>query len=154
MTTLYEHLPVDIREVVDAYVVDLSPHPWRTRFLALIDLLEEKLESRTEPKRWRLIQQWTGIVTATLEHLRPDSSVVECLGLMSISFNEQWRAQALGQIERDPTVLDRLVAICSDWEDIVDSVLEALIKDGQSKRDRLAAADRDLFQRQHMIRRH
>ncbi|MGY3442820.1 hypothetical protein [Bradyrhizobium sp. USDA 4473] len=44
---------------------------------------------------------------------------------MSISFNDQWRAQALGQIERDPTVLDRLIAICPDWEDIVDSVVEA-----------------------------
>ncbi|MEY9593033.1 hypothetical protein ABIA06_005324 [Bradyrhizobium yuanmingense] len=44
---------------------------------------------------------------------------------MSISFNDQWRAQALGQIERDPTVLDRLVAICPDWEDIVETVWEA-----------------------------
>ncbi|MEY9900723.1 hypothetical protein [Bradyrhizobium sp. USDA 329] len=64
-------------------------------------------------------------MTAILEHLPPDSSVVECLGLMSISFNDQWRAQALGQIERDPTVLDRLVAVCPDWEDIVETVLEA-----------------------------
>jgi hypothetical protein len=46
------------------------------------------------------------------------------LGLMSISFNDQWRAQALGQIERDPTVLDRLVAICPDWGDIVETVVE------------------------------
>ncbi|MEY9593034.1 hypothetical protein ABIA06_005325 [Bradyrhizobium yuanmingense] len=45
--TLYEHLPADIREVVDAYVGDLRPQPWRIRFLLLIDLLQEKLERRT-----------------------------------------------------------------------------------------------------------
>ena len=122
---LYEHLPADIRATVDALVVELKPQAWSTRFLALIGLLGEKLESRTEPEPWQLIQQWAGIVTATLEHLRPDSSIVECLGLMSISFNDQWRAQALGQIERDPRALDRLVAVCPAWEDIVGSVLEA-----------------------------
>jgi hypothetical protein len=122
--TLYAHLPADIREVVDAYVVDLRPQPWRIRFLALIDLLEEKLETGAAAEHWRLLQQWTGIVTAILEHLSPDSLVVECLGLMSISFNDEWRAQALGQIERDPTVLDRLVTICPEWEDIVETVLE------------------------------
>ncbi|WP_038947429.1 hypothetical protein [Bradyrhizobium genomosp. III] len=123
--TLYEHFPADIRETVDALVTELRPQPWPTRFFALIGLLGEKLEARREAEPWHLIQQWTGIVTATMEHLLPDSSVVECLGLMSISFNDQWRAQALGQIERDPTVLDRLVAICPDWEDIVESVIEA-----------------------------
>ncbi|MBR1175362.1 hypothetical protein JQ617_15475 [Bradyrhizobium sp. KB893862 SZCCT0404] len=123
--TLYEHLPANIREVVDAYVADLRPQPWRIRFLLLIDLLQEKLESGAAAEQWRLLQQWTGIVTAILEHLPPDSSVVECLGLMSISFNDEWRAQALAQIERDPTVLDQLVAICPDWEDIVETVLEA-----------------------------
>ncbi|MGX1102317.1 hypothetical protein [Bradyrhizobium elkanii] len=133
--TLYEHFPADIREVVDAYVVDLRPEPWRIRFLLLIDLLQEKLETGATAAHWSLLQQWTGIVTAILEHLPPNSSVVECLGLMSISFNDQWRAQALGQIERDPTVLDRLVAVCPDWEDIVETVLEAYqerpIKAGQ-----------------------
>ncbi|MCA1396964.1 hypothetical protein [Bradyrhizobium sp. BRP56] len=123
--TLYEHFPADMRDVVDAYVADLKPQPWPIRFLALIDLLEEKLETKSAPQRRHLIQQWSGIVTATLEHLQSDSSVVECLGLMSISFNDQWRAQALGQIERDPTVLDRLVAICPHWEDIVEGVLDA-----------------------------
>jgi hypothetical protein len=123
--TLYEHLPVDIRGTVDALVLELKPQPWPTRFLAMIGLLGEKLEARTEREPWNLIQQWTALVTATLEHLQPDSSAVECLGLMSISLNGNWRAQALGQIERDSTVLDRLVAICPDWEDIVDSVLEA-----------------------------
>ncbi|WP_164940690.1 hypothetical protein [Bradyrhizobium zhanjiangense] len=136
--TLCEHLPADIREVVDAYVGDLRPQPWRIRFLLLIDLLQEKLESGPAAEHWRLLQQWTGIVTAILEQLPPDSSVVECLGLMSISFNDQWRAQALGQIERDPTVLDRLVAICPDWEDIVETVLETNqrrpIKAGQVRR--------------------
>ncbi|WFU25454.1 hypothetical protein QA649_04205 [Bradyrhizobium sp. CB1717] len=122
--TLYEHLPADIREVVDAYVGDLRPQPWRTRFRLLIDLLQEKLETGDAAEHWRLLQQWTGIVTAILEHLPPDSSVVECLGLMSVSFNDQWRAQALAQIERDPTVLDRLVAICPDWGDIVETVVE------------------------------
>ncbi|MET4803972.1 hypothetical protein [Bradyrhizobium sp. LB11.1] len=123
--TLYEHLPADVRGTVDALVVELQPQPWSTRFLALIGLLGEKLEVRTEREPWNLIQEWAALMTATLEHLQPDSSVVECLGLMSISFNDRWRAQALGQIERDPTVLDRLVAACPDWGDIVDSVLEA-----------------------------
>ncbi|MCP1850073.1 MULTISPECIES: hypothetical protein [unclassified Bradyrhizobium] len=125
MTTLYEHLPDDIREVVDAYVAELRPQPWPIRFRALVDLLQEKLDTSAATERWRLIQEWTGIVTATLEHLPPHSSVVECLGLMSISFNDQWRAQALGQIDRDPTVIDRLIAICPDWDDIVDSLAEA-----------------------------
>ncbi|MEY9160981.1 hypothetical protein ABIG04_009291 [Bradyrhizobium japonicum] len=40
--TLSEHLPADIREVMDAYVGDLRPQPWRIRFLLLIDLLQEK----------------------------------------------------------------------------------------------------------------
>lgn len=123
--TLYEHLPVDMREVVDAYVAELRPQPWLIRFLALMDLLEEKLDTSAESERWRLIQEWSGIVTATLEHLPPHSSVVECLALMSISFNEIWRAQALGEIDRDPTVIDRLVAIYPDWDDIVESVEEA-----------------------------
>ncbi|MFK4490060.1 hypothetical protein [Bradyrhizobium sp. USDA 336] len=137
MTTLYEHLPADIREVVDAYVADLRPQTWRIRLLLLIDLLQETLETRPAAEHWRLLQQWTGIVTAILEHLPPDSSFVECLGLMSISFNDQWRAQALGQIERDPTVLDRLVAICPDWGDIVETISEAdqtrPIKAGQAR---------------------
>jgi len=123
--TLHEHLPVDIRGTVDALVAELRPQPWPSRFLALIGLLGEQLEARTDPEPWHPIQQWTGVVTATLEHLPPDSSVVECLGLMSISFNEQWRAQALGQIDRDPTVIDRLIAIYLDCDDIVDSVAEA-----------------------------
>jgi hypothetical protein len=73
-----------------------------------------------------MIQQWSGLVTATLERLPPDSSVVECLGLMSISFNDQWRAQALAQIERDPTVIDRLIRLYPAWEEIVVSVLTAV----------------------------
>jgi len=123
--TLYEHLPADIRSMVDSLVAELKPYSWPARFLALIGLLGEKLEARTEPEPWHMIQQWAGLATAILEQLQPDSSVVECVGLMSISFNDQWRAQALGQIERDLTVLDRLLAICPDWDDIVESVLEA-----------------------------
>ena len=88
--TLYEHLPVDIRGTVDALVLELKPQPWPTRFLAMIGLLGEKLEARTEREPWNLIQQWTALVTATLEHLQPDSSAVECLGLMSISLNGNW----------------------------------------------------------------
>ncbi|MEY9900724.1 hypothetical protein ABIA44_004898 [Bradyrhizobium sp. USDA 329] len=57
--TLYEHLPADIREVVDAYVADLRPQPWRIRFLLLIDLLQEKLETGATAGQWRLLQQWT-----------------------------------------------------------------------------------------------
>jgi hypothetical protein len=73
-----------------------------------------------------MIQQWSGLVTATLERLAPDSSVVECLGLMSISFNDQWRAQALAQVERDPTVIDRLIGLYPAWDEIVVSVLTAV----------------------------
>jgi hypothetical protein len=43
-----------------------------------------------------------------------------------ISFNDQWRAQALAQIERDPTVIDRLIRLYPAWEEIVVSVLTAV----------------------------
>lgn len=82
------------------------------------------MEARAEPKPWHLVQQWANVVTATLERLQSESSVIECLGLMSISFNEQWRAKALGQIERDPAVLDRLSPSVAR-DDNVDNVADA-----------------------------
>ena len=60
---------------------------------------------RLNPRR---VQEWSGIVTATLEHLPPDTSIVECLALMSVSFNDEWRAQAIARMDRDPHVFDRL----------------------------------------------
>ncbi|WP_245328958.1 hypothetical protein [Bradyrhizobium centrolobii] len=83
------------------------------------------MEKRTATDPWLLLQQWCGIVTAYLEKEPPDSSVVERLALMSISYNDQWIAQALGQIERDPTVLDRLYAAYPAWVDVVESVAQA-----------------------------
>lgn len=103
--TLYEHMPDDIRCAVDEIVEAIGPESWPDRFLTLIGLLCEKLEARTDPDPSLLLQQWAGIVTGVLEHLPPDASVIECLALMSISFNDQWRAQALAQIDRDPAVL-------------------------------------------------
>jgi hypothetical protein len=44
---------------------------------------------------------------------------------MSVSFNDQWRAQAIARMDRDPNVFDRLCVICPDWGAIVDSVAEA-----------------------------
>jgi len=49
---------------------------------------------------------------AVLEQLPPDSSVAECLALMSISFNDQWRAQAIARMGRDPQVF---WSIYPDW---------------------------------------
>jgi hypothetical protein len=87
--------------------------------------LSEKLEASAAKDQPQLIQQWAGLVTARLERLPPDSSVIECLGLMSISFNGRWRAQALAQIERDPKVLDRLINTYPAWDEVVESVLDA-----------------------------
>jgi hypothetical protein len=93
--TLYEHMPAAIRGVVDEIVEVLRPEPWQDRFAALYGLLSDKLEEGTRAEPLHLLQEWSGIVTAVLEQLPPDSSVVECLALMSISFNDEWRAQAI-----------------------------------------------------------
>jgi hypothetical protein len=45
---------------------------------------------------------------------------------MSISFNDQWRAQALAQVERDPMIIDRLTRLYPAWDEIVLSVLTAV----------------------------
>lgn len=123
--TFYEHMPEQIREVVDEIVEAIRPEPWSNRFLSLFGLLCEKLEARADPDPSHLLQQWTGIVTAVLEQLPPDRSVMECLALMSISFNDAWRAQALAQFDRDPTVFDRLIAEYPAWSDVVESLLDA-----------------------------
>ena len=123
--TLYEYLPTDIQETVDGFVEELETLPWSARLHFLIGVLVDNLEGRAAAEPWLLIQQWTGIVTAILEKLKVDSGVPECVALMSISLDDQWRAQALGQIERDPAVLDYLAVSYPAWGEIVDSVLEA-----------------------------
>lgn len=50
---------------------------------------------------------------------------MECLALMSISFNDQWRAQALAQFDRAPTVFDRLISAYPAWNDVVESLVDA-----------------------------
>jgi hypothetical protein len=72
-----------------------------------------------------LLQEWSGIVTATQEKLRPDSSVVECLALMGVSFNDGWRAQAIAQMDRDPNVFDGLCSTYPNWRTIVEGLVEA-----------------------------
>jgi hypothetical protein len=72
-----------------------------------------------------VLQEWSGIVTAVLEKLPPDSSIAECLALMSISFNDQWRAQAIARMDREPGVFDRLCSNYTDWDAIVDDFVEA-----------------------------
>ena len=106
--TLYEHMPEGMRQVVDDVVEVLRPEPWPHRFAALYVLLCDKLEEQTDADASHRLQEWSGIVTATLEKLPPDSSVVECLALMSVSFNDEWRAQAIARMDRDPNVFDRL----------------------------------------------
>jgi hypothetical protein len=125
MTTLYEHLPDGIRQVVDDIVEVLRPEPWSDRFAALYVLLCKKLEERDGSDPSHLLQEWSGIVTAVLEHLPPDSSVVECLALMSVSWNDQWRAQTIARMDRDPNVFDRLCLIYPDWDTIIDRLAEA-----------------------------
>jgi hypothetical protein len=78
--SLYQYLHSDLRSVVDALVDELEPQPWPIRFLALFGLLSEKLEASAAKDQPRLIQQWAGLVTATLERLPPNSAVIECLG--------------------------------------------------------------------------
>ena len=123
--TLYEHMPDGMRQVVDDIVEVLRHEPWPDRFAALYVLLCDKLEERTGSDRLHLLQEWSGIVTAVLEQLPPDSSIVDCLALMSISFNDQWRAQAIARMDRDPNVFDRLCLIYPDWGAIVDGIAEA-----------------------------
>lgn len=123
--TLYEHMPNGMRQVVDDIVEIFRNEPWPDRFAGLYVLLCDKLEVRTGLDRLHLLQEWCGIVTAVLEHLPPDSSVVECLALMSISFNDPWRAQAIARMDRDPNVFDQLCLIYPDWRAIVDGIAEA-----------------------------
>jgi len=118
-------MPDAIRQVVDDIVDVLRPEPWPDRFRALYGLLCEKLEDRADSDPLHLLQEWSGIVTAVLEQLPPDSSVVECLALMSISFNDQWRAQAIARMDRDPGVFDQVCSIYPDWAAIVDNLAEA-----------------------------
>lgn len=75
--TLYEHMPDAMRRTVDEIVEATEPEPWSNRFLTLFGLLCEKLEARADPDPSHRLQQWAGIVTAILEHLPPDSSVME-----------------------------------------------------------------------------
>ena len=123
--TLYEHMPEGMRQVVDDIVEVLHPKSWPDRFAALYVLLCDKLEEQTGSDALHRLQEWSGIVTATLEKLPPDGSVVECLALMSVSFNDQWRAQAIARMDRDPNVFDRLCLIYPDWGGIVVSLAEA-----------------------------
>jgi len=124
---LYKYLPDAIRETVDEIVEVLRPEPWPDRFAMLYGLLCDKMEERvrTDSEPWHLLQEWSGIVTAVLEQLPPDSSVAECLALMSISFNDRWRAQAIARMDRDPLVFDELCSIYPDWTAIVDDLVEA-----------------------------
>ena len=89
----------------------------------LCDKMEERVRTDAEP--WHLLQEWSGIVTAVLEQLPPDSSVAECLALMSISLNDQWRVQAIARMDRDPFVFDELCSIYPDWTAIVGDLVEA-----------------------------
>jgi hypothetical protein len=123
--SLYEHMPDGMRQVVDEIVEVLRPEPWPDRFAALYGLLCDKMEERRRPDPSHLLQEWSGIVTAVLEKLPPDSSIVECLALMSISFNDQWRAQAIARMDREPNVFDGLCSIYPDWQAIVDDLVEA-----------------------------
>jgi hypothetical protein len=118
-------MPDGIRQVVDDIVDELRPKPWPDRFAALYGLLCDKLEERTDSGPLHLLQEWSGIVTAVLEQLPRDSSVVECPAPMSISFNDQWRGQAIARMDRDPNVFDRLCLIYPDWDAIVDDLIEA-----------------------------
>jgi len=117
-----------MRQVVDDIVEVLQPEPWPLRFAALYVLLCDKLEEQKGSDPSHRLQEWSGIVTATLEKLPPDSSVVECLALMSVSFNDEWRAQAIARMDRDPNVFDRLCLIFTDWSAIVDGLAEACRK--------------------------
>jgi hypothetical protein len=100
----------------------------RTDFAALYALLCDKLHEGARSDPLHLLQEWSGIVTAVLEHLPPDSSVVECLALMGISFNDEWRAQAIARMDRDPNVFDQLCVMYPDWYNIVDGLGEAHLK--------------------------
>jgi hypothetical protein len=123
--TLYEHMPVAIRQAVDEIVEVLRPESWPDRFAMLCGLLFDKLEARSRSDPSHLLQEFSGIVTAVLEQLPPDSSVVECLALMSITFNDEWRAQAIVRMDRDPDVFHQLCSNYPDWPFIVEDLAEA-----------------------------
>jgi hypothetical protein len=122
-------MPVAIRQAVDEIVEVLRPESWPDRFAMLSGLLFDKLEtrsrseSRSDPSH--LLQEFSGIVTAVLEQLPPDSSVIECLALMSITFNDEWRAQAIVRMDRDPDVFHQLCSNYPDWPFIVEDLAEA-----------------------------
>jgi hypothetical protein len=102
----------------------LRPEAWPERFAALHWLLCDRVaESTREPLH--LLQEWSGIVTAVLEQLGTEGEAVECLALMGISFNDEWRAQAIARMDRDPNVFDELCAAYPDWGDLVADLAEA-----------------------------
>lgn len=119
--TLYQYLPEELQRTVDQHVENMSGESWPTRFLYLFGLLCERLEHRSDPDPTVILRQWPGIVTAYLEKQPPDSTIA----LMSISYDDEWRAEALAQINRDPSVIDRLHAAYPSWFDVVESVIEA-----------------------------
>jgi hypothetical protein len=118
--TFYDHMPPVTREVVDNLVEILRPELWPDRFAILYFLLYGKLDgaiTNTDPAS--VVDEWRGLVTAVLEHLSPDTSTVECLALMSISFNGTWRTQAVDQMKCNPNVFQQLCSTYSNWESIV-----------------------------------
>jgi hypothetical protein len=79
---LYEHLPDAIRETVDEIVEVLRPEAWPDRFAMLDGLLCDKLEERADDR-----DPWSGIVTAVLEQIPPDSAVARMPGVDERQFS-------------------------------------------------------------------
>jgi hypothetical protein len=44
---------------------------------------------------------------------------------LSVDMGDQWRAQAIARMDRDPFVFDELCSIYPDWTAIVDDLVEA-----------------------------
>jgi hypothetical protein len=124
--TLYQYLTGDIKEAVDQFVDDIEDEDWHARFLYLFAILCEQLKKHDNWEAQAIvIQQWTAIITAVMERLPPDPAAIQCQALMSVSKNKAWRALALAEIDRDPSILDRIYAAYPSWFDVVESIVRA-----------------------------
>jgi hypothetical protein len=118
-------LPEDLRQTTSAIAADLDDETWPVRFKALIGLLEAGLRERPGLDNARVFQQWAGIVSTVLELLTPDPTKIECLMLMSISYDDVWRAQAREGLEGSPQLAEIFLRANPRWLKIAEMLADA-----------------------------
>jgi hypothetical protein len=123
--TFHQCLPEELQHTTSEIASDLNDKPWPIRFAALTGLLEAALRERPGLDNARVYQQWAGIVTTVLELLTPDLTKIECLMLMSISYDDEWRAQAREEFEHSPQVGEIFLRTNPRWLKIAEGLADA-----------------------------